>query len=242
MSKPCSAVQTHFQRQDSITSTIHQQLLHNLGPSAEEFELGSWFLYCSLIYLPRPLSPDVLPSILLQAPHCALQAGFQKLSRREQSCSLSAELLRAGLRAHPTDELLLCWDILKARSLQGASFSLISESNLSAMPGGTPVIPSLIRERSFLLQPQLPEEQSAALRQSTHLDFIGSVGLEAVNPSTQGFSGQEGLCCDTSMHSSTKLLQAPLFTHHETLKLYGLFPSGPQGPSGISPASLKPLE
>lgn len=110
------------------------------------------------------------------------------------------------------------------------------------MPGGTPVTPSLITERSFLLQPQLPEEQSAALRQSTHLDFIGSVGLEAVNSGTQGFSGQEGLCCDTSMHSSTKLLQAPLFTHHETLKLCGLFPSGPRGPSGISPASLKSLE
>lgn len=68
---------------------------------------------------PQPLSPDVLPSILLQAPHCALQAGFQKQSWREQSCSLSAELLRAGLRARPIDELLLCWDFLKARSLQG---------------------------------------------------------------------------------------------------------------------------
>lgn len=107
---------------------------------------------------------------------------------------------------------------------------------------GTLVIPSLISERSFLLQPQLPEEQSAALSQPTHLDFMGSVGLEAVNPSTQGVSGQEGLSCDTSMYSSTKLLQVPLFTHHETLKLSGLFPSGPQGPSGISPASLKPLE
>lgn len=60
--------------------------------------------------------PDALPSILLQAPHCALQAGLQKQSRREQSCSLSAELLRAGLRAHPADELL------KARSLQGAKW------------------------------------------------------------------------------------------------------------------------
>ena len=35
---------THFQRQDSITSTIHQQLLHNLGPSAEEFDVGTSFL------------------------------------------------------------------------------------------------------------------------------------------------------------------------------------------------------
>lgn len=35
---------THFQMQDSITITIHQQLLHNLGPSAKEFEVGAWFL------------------------------------------------------------------------------------------------------------------------------------------------------------------------------------------------------
>lgn len=50
---------------------------------------------------------DALPSILLQAPHCALQAGFQEQSRGEQSCSLSAGLPRAGLRAHPADELLI---------------------------------------------------------------------------------------------------------------------------------------
>lgn len=78
--------------------------------------------------------------------------------------------------------------------------------------------------------------------QPTHLDFIGSVGLEAVSPSSQGFSGQEGLYCDTSMSSSTKLLQAPVFTHHKTLKLCGLLPSGPRGPSWNSPAFLKPLE
>ena len=35
---------TQFQKQDSITSIIHQELLHNLGPSAEEFEVGAWFL------------------------------------------------------------------------------------------------------------------------------------------------------------------------------------------------------
>lgn len=41
---------THFQRQATITSMICQQLLHNLGPSAEECEVGTWFCKCALIY------------------------------------------------------------------------------------------------------------------------------------------------------------------------------------------------
>lgn len=83
---------THFQRQDSILSMIHQQLLHNLGPSAEECEVGTWFLLCSLIYFHSLLMPDVLPSLLLQDPHCATQAGLQNQNKKEQSCSLSAQL------------------------------------------------------------------------------------------------------------------------------------------------------
>lgn len=243
--KPCSAVQTHFQRQDSITSTIHQQLLPNLGPSAEEFELGSWFLSCSLIYLPRPLMADAWPSILLQAPHCALQAGFQRQSKGEQSCSLSAELLRAGLRAHPTDELLVCWDMLEARPLQGVKWLICFHfwvkpwCNAGLDPQDT-----LTNNKKRVSCWSHSSQGSRVLlsSQSTYLDFIGGAGLEVVNPSSQGFSGQEGLCCDTSIYSSPKLLQAPVFTHHKTLKLHGLFPSGPQGPSWNSPAFLKPLE
>lgn len=187
--------------------------------------------------------PDALPSILLQAPHCALQAGLQQQSRTEQSCSLSAELLRAGLCAHPADEPLTCRDM--SRSLQGVKWIIFFNFRVkpSCSARWDPCDSFTNNRKEFPVVAMASRGAECCSPANPHLDFIGSVGLEVVNPSSQGFSGQEGLCCDTSMYSSTKLLlQAPVLTHHETLKLCGLFTSGPQGPSGNSPAFLKPLE
>ena len=86
---------THFQRQESVISTIHQQLLYNLGPLAEEFEVGAWFLSCPLIYLYRPLRPGITNCPLPGPTLCyagRVPESEQERTKLQSDCSASSEI------------------------------------------------------------------------------------------------------------------------------------------------------
>lgn len=109
----------NIQQNGKVTSPSHAPMCNSL-PEARQYHIhdssavaaqsgsfsrGIWGWH-SVSLMSTHLSPQAsrawcITICLLQDPHCAMQAGFQNQSKKEQSCSLTAQLPQSWLTCSP---------------------------------------------------------------------------------------------------------------------------------------------